>query len=386
MLDAAYGKAKARGKQGRRSDLLKQTHALRGQESPRDVVEIDGVRIELADALSRYANWPAPTAIISDGPYGLGLFPGDPRTVEGLVEAYEPHIAAWSRFALPETTLWFWCSEIGWATVHPLLAKYGWLYRSAHVWDKGIGHIAGNVNSKTIRKFPVVTELCVQYIRDVKLPTRDGELLPLQAWLRHEWVRSGLPLSKTNDACGVKNAASRKYFTSDHLWYFPPAEMMERLTSYANAHGLPDGRPYFSIDGIKSVSTSEWEHMRAKWNHAHGVTNVWSHAPIHGLERVKDSAAKAMHANQKPLALMKQIIEASTDSGDMVWEPFGGLCTGAIASLRSGRACLSAEIVSEYFALAKTRLERASRPNTIQGSLFRGSLSDDDDDETAVCD
>src|SRR5206468_157754 len=128
-------------------------------------------------------------AIRADGPYGLGQFPGDPPTPGGLPEWYEPHVAAWSERALPETTLWFWNSELGWATVHPTLVKHGWEYRAAHVWNKGIGHIAGNVNGKTIRGFPVVTELCVQYVRAVQLPTPDGRRLPLKEWLRAEWQR-----------------------------------------------------------------------------------------------------------------------------------------------------------------------------------------------------
>src|SRR5690606_1700911 len=58
--------------------------------------------------------------------------------------------------AQPATTLWFWNTEIGWATVHPLLAEQGWEYVQTIVWDKGIAHIAGNVNGDTIRQFPVV--------------------------------------------------------------------------------------------------------------------------------------------------------------------------------------------------------------------------------------
>lgn len=34
----------------------------------------------------------------------------------------------------------------------------------------------------------------------------------------HEWQRAGLPLYKANEACGVKNAATRKYLTQDWLW------------------------------------------------------------------------------------------------------------------------------------------------------------------------
>lgn len=242
--------------------------------------------------------------------------------------------------------------------MHPVLALHGWEYHALHVWDKGIGHIAGNVNSKTIRGFPVVTEVCVRYVRGVKLPNADGQFVPMKRWLRGEWQRTGLPLSKTNAACGVKNAATRKYFTQCHLWYFPPPEMMNRLVAYANEYGEPTGRPYFSINGKKPVTGEEWAKMRAKWNHVHGITNVWSEPAVRGIERIKDEQAKCLHANQKSLRLIERIITASSDLDDVVWEPFGGLCSGAVASLRTHRRCFSAEINDRFFALAQARLEK----------------------------
>lgn len=312
--------------------------------------------IELADAAARYSEWPAPTAVIVDGPYGVGGFPGDPPKPDGLGEWYAPHAAAWAKHALPSTTLWFWGTEISWAIVHRALDEAGWDYRSAHIWDKGIGHIAGNVNGSTIRRFPVVTEVCVQYVRRVELRTGDGELLPMMRWLRAEWVRTGLPLYKTNEACGVKNAATRKYFTQDHLWYFPPPEMMERLADYASRRGRPTNHPYFSLDGITPLTADQWEPMRAKWNHSHAITNVWSEPAVRGVERLKDEAAKCIHTNQKPLRLIDLSIRACTDPGDVIWEPFGGLCSAAVASLRAGRRCHSAEIDREIYAAASERL------------------------------
>jgi len=310
------------------------------------------------NALTHYDKWPAPTVIVSDGPYGIGGYPGDPPTVDLLPAAYEPHLAAWSRLARPDATLWFWGTELGWATVHPLILSYGWEYRACHVWDKGIAHIAGNVNSKTIRGFPVVTEVCVQYVKVVRLPAEDGTLLPLQEWLRHEWLRSGLPLGKTNEAAGVKNAASRKYFTADHLWYFPPPETMERIAAYANRHGQKTSRPYFSLDGKTPLVAGQWAQLRSKWNHVHGVTNVWSEAPVKGEERLKEAGSiKVLHSCQKPLKLMGMCIEASSDEGDVVWEPFGGLATAMIAALRSKRRAYGAEMVPEFYALASERLK-----------------------------
>lgn len=319
----------------------------------------EGVEIYCGDSLQLYPEWARPTVIICDGPYGLSSYPGDPPTVDPLVDLYRPHVKAWSDQALPSSTLWFWNSELGWATVHPLLLEYGWEYRNCHVWDKGKAHVAGNANSKTLRKFPVVTEVCVQYVRAVRLPAAGvSEGLPIKEWLRSEWERSGLPLSLTNEACGVANAATRKYFTRDHLWYFPPRDAFERLVKFANRRGDPEGRPYFSTDGVRSLSGEEWETLRAKFHCVFGINNVWSVPPVNGSERIKRGSSP-VHANQKPLTLMELIIRASSDPGDVVWEPFGGMCTGVVAALRLGRRGYAAETRREFFELAAERLEFA---------------------------
>lgn len=125
-----------------------------------------GVSITHCDALVAYPGWEPPVVIVSDGPYGLGMFDGDPHGVGGLAGFYEPHVIEWSKRSTNQTTLWFWCTEIGWATVHPVLERHGWRYAGFNVWDKGLGHIAGNVNTRTIRRFPVVTEACAQYVMD----------------------------------------------------------------------------------------------------------------------------------------------------------------------------------------------------------------------------
>lgn len=328
-----------------------------GQHGSLTLAGSGSCHVDHADALDRYGAWPDPTVIMVDGPYGLGKFPGEPRSADNLAEWYAPHVAAWAERALPETTLWFWCSEIGWAEVHPLLKLHGWKYKAAHVWNKGVGHVAGNCNGDTIRGFPVVTEICVQYVRDVKLPNTEGHPVAIKEWLRAEWQRSGLPLYKTNEACGVKNAATRKYFTQCHLWYFPPADKMEMLAKYAAKHGKPTERPYFSLDGKSPLKAAEWERMRARWNHAHGVTNVWDLPAVRGEERIRAKGLKALHINQKPLALIDQIVLASSDPGDVIWEPFGGLCPTAISALRHGRHCYGTELNADYFAAAVSRLE-----------------------------
>ena len=322
------------------------------------------------NAMHCYKKWPSPTAIIADGPYGVGGFPGDPKNTDALPEWYAPHIAAWSVAAKPDTTLWFWGTEVGWATVHPILSVHGWDYQEANIWDKGIGHIAGNVNSKTIRKTPVVTEICVRYTKRVSLPLYDGRKVSVKEWLRAEWKRAGLPLSKANEACHVKNAATRKYFTADDLWYFPPAEAMEKLSSYANLYGEKTNIPYLSLDGKHPVTAEEWRHLRAKWNYVHGVTYVWHVPSLHGAERLKMNSGKSLHYNQKPKEIIKYLLSVSTDPGDVVWDPFAGLATVGVCCLELDRSCCCAEISKDVYQSAIHRLQQVIKePQEINGGI-----------------
>jgi site-specific DNA-methyltransferase (adenine-specific) len=355
-----------------------------------------GYLLHRGDALTAYGSWPAPTAIVSDGAYGVRGFHGDTIGVGDLVEWYRPHVAAWSRHATSATTLWFWNTELGWATVHPLLLAHGWDYVQLITWDKGIGHVAGNVNGKTIRRFPVVTEVCGFYTRRLEVHGADGPMTA-QQWIRHEWCRSGLALGLANEACGLRNAATRKYLTQSWLWYWPSGEMVVRLAAYANAQGARASWPYYSLDGDSPVTAAEWDALRYSWRHAHGLTNVWRQAPLHGGERVKGTMRRAAprvyspnglssaHLNQKPLDLMRRIIEAATDTDDVVWEPFGGLASASVAAVELGRLACVAETDGAFAELAARRLTQAVNSlvhNTIhsgvhyvaKGSLCPGTL------------
>lgn len=322
------------------------------------------------NALRAYSKWARPDTIISDGAYGVRGFHGDTVSADELVDWYRPHVKAWDEAVKPSTALWFWNTEIGWASVHPLLVAHGWEYVQTVTWDKGISHIAGNVNGDTIRRLPVVSEVSVLYQRRLLIDTVDGAM-PVKKWLRYEWQRAGLALNRANEACGVKNAATRKYLTQDWLWYFPPGVMVERLADYAALHGNPSGRPYFSVDGERPVTAAEWDALRYTWNHAHGVTNVWQRPSLHDSERIKGtmhrsaprvhnpSIASAAHLNQKPLEFMQRQVAATTNPGGVVWEPFGGLASASVAAVQLGRRAYVAELQKQFQDIAESRLREA---------------------------
>lgn len=337
----------------------------------------DSFSFHHGDVTEAYPSWPTPTTIISDGAYGVRGFNGDTVDPRGLADWYRPHIEAWTEASTPATTLWFWNTEVGWANVHPELERQGWDYVETVTWDKGLSHIAGNVNGNTIRRIPVVTEVCVLYQRRFEIPTDEVGVLNAQAWLRFEWRRSGLPMYLANEACGLRNAATRKYLTNDWLWYFPPGEMVARMAAYCNEHGFESGRPYFSLDGKCSVTAEDWNEMRYRWHHVHGLTNVWSRPPLHDSERLKGSmrrsaprvyhptTASAVHLNQKPLEFMERLVHAVTDRGDVVWEPFGGLGSAAVAAVALGRRAFAAERDPHFADLAEERLRDAVTARSI---------------------
>jgi len=333
--------------------------AVRLDTSPKQKIWRDEwIESYFGDSVRFYGEWLSPTVIVSDGGYGVLGFEGDTSDHLDLPSWYEPHIRAWSEKSTAATTLWFWNSEIGWASVHPVLEECGWRYVNCNIWSKGKAHIAGNVNTAKIRRFPVVTEVCVQYVKEARI----GGML-LKEWLLNEWRRSGLRLSEANRACGLADAAVRKYLDQGHLWYFPPPEMFVRIQQYANRNGRPEGRPYFSLDGTSPASAVQWAGMRSKFRCPHGFTNVWERNPLSGKERVRINGlnGRAVHLNQKPLDLMMMIIEAASDPGDVVWEPFGGLFTGCLAAAQLRRRAFSAEIDPTYFQYGIARLERETR-------------------------
>ena len=248
--------------------------------------------------------------------------------------------------------------------------------------------MAGNVNSRTIRRFPVVTEVCVFYTREPRFPERPGSdrIIHAKQWLVKEWNCAGLRAKAANAACGVKDAATRKYFDQGWLWYWPPAEVMEKLVDYANEHE-DAGKPYYSLDGVKPVTAKEWASLRSIWNYEHGVTNVWELPPLHGKERFKGNLKRAAprvykpttmsssHLNQKPLKFMKRSIAACTSPGDVIWEPFGGLCTASVAAIELGRDAYAAEVESDFANLATQRLRRQQRSPTVKVSCLRRQKS-----------
>ena len=98
--------------------------------------------------------------------------------------------------------------------------------------------------------------------------------------------------------------------------------------------------------------------MRYKFHCPYGMTNVWDRNALHGKERINVHNGRAVHLNQKPLDLTEQIIKATSDVGDVVWEPFGGLFSACLAAHNLGRRAFGAELDPTYFQFGVDRLRQ----------------------------
>ena len=113
-----------------------------------------------------------------------------------------------------------------------------------------------------------------------------------------------------------------------------------------------------------------------------GVALAWSHEhqPTQAM-RIPDSVIRVMRHKGKlgrgidhpavfPVALPTFVIEAYSDAGEVVYEPFGGSGSTLIACERTGRVCRAVEIAGEYVdvAIERIRQQLPGLPITLEAT------------------
>ncbi|MFM7084315.1 MAG: site-specific DNA-methyltransferase [Hyphomicrobium sp.] len=105
-------------------------------------------------------------------------------------------------------------------------------------------------------------------------------------------------------------------------------------------------RPKFNYESLKT-SNDDFQ-MRSDW-----LLPICS-----GQERLKGEDGQKLHPTQKPESLIKRILLACTDPGDIVLDPFFGTgTTGAVAHYL-GRKWIGIEREKKYARVARSRIAR----------------------------
>jgi site-specific DNA-methyltransferase (adenine-specific) len=84
------------------------------------------------------------------------------------------------------------------------------------------------------------------------------------------------------------------------------------------------------------------------------MKTVWSFPSPNGEEK-----AFGKHPTQKPVALLERIILASTNEGDLIFDPFSGSSTTGIGAIKTHRKFVGTELEAEFINLSIARLKRA---------------------------
>jgi site-specific DNA-methyltransferase (adenine-specific) len=91
------------------------------------------------------------------------------------------------------------------------------------------------------------------------------------------------------------------------------------------------------------------------------VSSVWRIHTVPGSEK-----RMGYHPTQKPLKLVRRALVASTREGDLVFDPFTGSGTTAVAAKELSRFFVGAELEREFAELAARRIKAA-----VRGSVLR---------------
>jgi site-specific DNA-methyltransferase (adenine-specific) len=73
-----------------------------------------------------------------------------------------------------------------------------------------------------------------------------------------------------------------------------------------------------------------------------------------------------LHPTQKPPGLLRKIIPDTTKVGDVIYDPFLGSGSTAVACEHLGRRCIGIELDEEYVSIILSRLEKLTKQKAIE--------------------
>ncbi|CAN5356542.1 site-specific DNA-methyltransferase [soil metagenome] len=143
---------------------------------------------------------------------------------------------------------------------------------------------------------------------------------------------------------------------NDLIWVKPDPPPNALHTAFTHAHETllwasknKSARHTFNYDLINSPNPDAQ------------VSSIWRIPTVPRSEKLH-----GYHPTQKPLRLVRRALLASTREGDLVFDPFCGSGTTAVAAKELNRSFVGAELEEEFVRLAARRIAATGR-----GSLLR---------------
>ncbi len=210
------------------------------------------------------------------------------------------------------------------ALLIPYFDDLGLELRQQIIVDKGMRSVSGRATRK-YKMFPNVTESILFIVKDNKKFVK--------SFLKERQKAIGLTAKQINEALGVKSNGGGMWsiYTGNNVCeQFPTKELWGRLSEILH-FDLP------------------YEKIAQTFNAQMGFTDVWRDIDFYEEKRY--------HPTQKPIKLIKRLIYASSNKGDIVFDPFVGSGSTAVAAVQLERDFLGFEIEKKYYEIAVRRID-----------------------------
>ena len=205
----------------------------------------------------------------------------------------------------------------------PHLESLGLELRQQIVIDKGMKAVSGRA-TKNYKMFPNVTESILFMIKDNKKF--------IKPFLKSRQQALGLSAKEINERLGVKSNGGGMWsiYTGKNICeQFPTEESWNKL-----ARVLEFDLPYSKLSQT--------------FNPQMGFTDVWTDIDFYSERRY--------HPTQKPLKLIRRLVSASSNKGDIVLDPFSGAGSTQISCVQLERHYIGIELEKKYFDVANRRV------------------------------
>ncbi len=154
---------------------------------------------------------------------------------------------------------------------------------------------------------------------------------------------------------------------------------------------LDELRYFVASSGFKIRSCIVWDKMihgladlATCWAPRHemvlfaskGRHELVGNRPIDVIRVQRVDSAKLVHPYQKPAKLFVPMIEASTNPGDTILDPFAGSGSISVACEALGRHCIGLDLDRDYLKIAKHRIDHPNRHIPRPGRIENHPLFD----------
>lgn len=91
-------------------------------------------------------------------------------------------------------------------------------------------------------------------------------------------------------------------------------------------------------------------------SHWDDIGRVYAGSIVHSEAILVPETKRKIHPAQSPVALPERAILFSSNPGDLIFDPFGGIATSGVAALKNGRLWIGTEVEEQYVLEGEDRL------------------------------